>query len=98
MAEEPQPFLPSPVPPSEGDHSADTKRSDREREPSQGAGAFGPEWKLAFALFAAGFLLLVIAAKLQLRPAFDWLLKGIGAIACGVGLFAARRARHKPLK
>jgi len=93
---------PLPAPPSDGDHSPGNTRNNKptgdERKGAEGAGLVTPDWKLTFGLFAAGFVLLVIAAKLQLTAAFDWALKGVGAAACAGAFLLARRAQRKPRK
>lgn len=67
---------------------AQEQRNERSRGPQP--------WGLAFALFALGFVALVVMSKLKLSPIAAGLVKGVAAGLCVAAFVIARRARKVP--
>jgi predicted Kef-type K+ transport protein len=61
-------------------------------EPGSG-GRRGPNWALPFALFFAGFVILIVANKISVARLSGYLLKGVGVALCAAGFLQARRDR-----
>ena len=82
-----------PVPPQATDQTSTDSISGMPPE----RGSRPQPWAVSFALFAAGFVILIVAGKIGSAPLWSLVLKGFGVAFCVVGFLFARRDRNVKL-
>jgi len=87
-----------PVPPQGTPQQASTDASGNESPSAPPArGVRQQPWAISFVLFAAGFVMLIVASKIAPTALWGPVLKGFGAASCVVGFLLARRDRRLKL-
>ena len=76
---------------------ADRTAADESSGTAPGRGSRQQPWALSFALFAAGFVILIVAGKIGSAALWSHVLKGFGVALCVVGFLLARRDRTAKL-
>lgn len=87
MADEPNAAPPGPPQAAEQTFADDSSGTPPGRAPRQ------QPWALSFALFAAGFVVLIVAGKIGSTAPWSLVLKAFGVAFCVVGFLLARRDR-----